>query len=60
MVVSPLLSFAFLALGYGTALVCRRYGWFAHWNFLLLMLIAWIVEVFVFSFGIAFFMAFKS
>ena len=60
MVINPLVSIGFLALGYATAVVCRRYGWFARWNFLLLMLAAWITEVFIFSFGIAFFVAFRS
>jgi hypothetical protein len=60
MVVNPLISIAFLALGYGTAVVCRRYGWFARWNFVLLMLAAVIAEVVVFSFALSFFMAFKS
>ena len=60
MVVNPLISIAFLALGYATAVVCRRYGWFDRWNFVLLMLTAWIAEVVIFSFAFAFFMAFKS
>ena len=60
MVVNPLISIAFLALGYGTAIVCRRYGWFSRWNFVLLTLAAWITEVIVFSFALAFFVAFTS
>jgi hypothetical protein len=60
MVVNPWISIAFFALAYGTAVVCRRYGWFARWNFVLLMLAALITEVVVFSFALAFFMAFTS
>lgn len=51
MTVNPLITVGLLALAYGTALVCKRYGWFARWNFVVLMLAAWIVEIFIFALG---------
>ena len=60
MAVNPLVSFGLLALGYGTALVCRRYGWFPRWNFMLLTLAAWIAEVVLFSVALSAFVAIKA
>ena len=60
MVVNPLLSVLFLAMGYGTALACRRYGWFPRCNFMLLTVASWVSEVLLFSIAIGIIAALKA
>ena len=60
MTMNPLVPVALLAAGYGTAVICRRYGWFRRWNFMLLMLAAWLAEVIIFSIVLATVAALKS